>query len=656
MTESYNELSYGSHSCAKTGEQETGSDASTGPTKVTVFGCEPPVSARGGSSSATGDLSFFYDPDEAQANCFDLSGEAHSKNHDSDDFHENQRKKRKVGSSPKSDSENKNERKNPRRNGARSKAPKTSNMDLPDQRAFKTWSRWLVLEAENPAEPLHQGLQIFAIEMGFAEISTSITNIRQIKPGVYLFECPDARVSQIALNRNGKIFVDRKIKVTPHKSLNTSRGVIRQEELNWTSIEQLEEGLKPQGVTKVQRVSRKKGETTVQTHTYFLTFSKPSPPEYIKILSQNMKVTPFVQKPLQCFKCQKFGHPKDKCKGREICRKCGHESHENACTQAQICTNCKGDHAPNFRQCPAYKKEAHILKIRSEKKCSFAAAKKEVEGLYPEKSYAQVVSGKQVPRKAVSSIGIQSEKVQSRSGTVQFPPELPLPEAIHAEALFLARELRASLKEKSQTSLKKKDASMQFETDKGGPAPKPSRQPRACRSAERTPRSVKPPRSKPGGATEQTPKPAQDTPVSAPQATGGEQAKEPAPTPNPPDIQMEVPSSPTPQTAEGGQAPQPASKEVEMVEMAASSKSPTKGEGEKLPGSVPETPPIPFDEKVKKSGTKGGFVHGSNIPKRKWSRDRHRPGRSRSIESERGVVCFNRFSPFEDPEPPPEVD
>ena len=81
-------ISYGSHSCAKTGEQETGSDASTGPTKATVFGCEPPVSARGGSSSATGEFSFFYNPDEAQANCLNQSGEAHSGD-------ENPQKKRK---------------------------------------------------------------------------------------------------------------------------------------------------------------------------------------------------------------------------------------------------------------------------------------------------------------------------------------------------------------------------------------------------------------------------------------------------------------------------------------------------------------------------------------------------------------------------------
>ena len=43
------------------------------------------------------------------------------------------------------------------------------------------------------------------------------------------------------------------------------------------------------------------------------------------------------------FNCQKFGHGKKTCKGKEICAKCGQAGHSGSpCSNAMKCPNCAG--------------------------------------------------------------------------------------------------------------------------------------------------------------------------------------------------------------------------------------------------------------------------------------------------------------------------
>ena len=363
----------------------------------------PPLNPTGSDS-----FSFFYDSDLASASVEDLSGEAHSKNQ--------RLKRRKVDhSSPEliCTSENVAQENN--------------------------WFRYLVVEAVNPEESLSD-LSPFAIQKGFEGIHSSFSNnklITSIKPGIFLIKCMHEKVSKSALRWDSQTFVGRKIKVTPHRNLNTCRGVIYSKELGKEANP--EEKLKSQGVIKVHNVTKKKGESIVPTFTFFLTFAKPSPPEYVTCGWENCKVSLFVPKPLQCFNCQRFGHPKMKCKSKPVCGRCGHEAHEGSCKTDAVCINCKGDHAPNSKNCPSYKKEAAIQKLRAEKKMSFADAKREVELSQPEgrSSYAAVTKS-------------FSASQPCRAESLLLARELSdIPEAICAEVLTLIRDLRKSLREKT---------------------------------------------------------------------------------------------------------------------------------------------------------------------------------------------------------------
>ena len=275
--------------------------------------------------------------------------------------------------------------------------------DFEDLTVNGTWSRFLVVEPADPSQPLTK-LTPFAIQRGFEGISSKIQNVKKLRNGSFLVECPTQKISTTLLNWNGKKFVDRFISVTPHKALNTCKGVLRCSELKDVDDEEILEGLKSQGVTEVTRVMRKKDGEKIPTNTFFLTFALPKLPEKVKIGYLFEKISLFVPAPLRCFKCQKFGHSQGRCRKEAVCERCGHQAHDNACSQKPSCPNCNGDHPPSSRQCPTFLFEKEVQKIKTEQKVSFAEAKKKVEVLFPKTgtSYAKAVK-----QKLGSSQGVQ---------------------------------------------------------------------------------------------------------------------------------------------------------------------------------------------------------------------------------------------------------
>ena len=347
---------------------------------------------------------------------------------------------------------------------------------IPSQ-SGQCWPRFVVVEAENPSEPLSK-LSPWAIQKGFEGISPSITNIKcQGKNlGHYLVECPSEKISKMLMARNGTIFVDRKIKVSAHRTLNTCKGVVSSKIMGNFDFEHLARGLAEQGVTSLQRLTKGKGEDANPTNTYFLTFATPTPPEFIKIpYVKQIPVRMFIQKPLQCFKCWRFGHPQSKCQANAVCRHCGSQAHEGACPTPTKCGNCKGPHSPSDRSCPTYIKEATIQKVRAEQKISFAEARKFVEASAPKgKSFAEAAAPTNNQQKRHPNQQGQPPKAPVaapkpvRSQGTQFPDNLgsyELPDAIVAEALHLAQGLRESLKKN-----KTKTAASQFPSEAQPPA------------------------------------------------------------------------------------------------------------------------------------------------------------------------------------------
>ena len=133
-------------------------------------------------------------------------------------------------------------------------------------------------------------------------------------------------------------FVDRPVRVSIHKALNSSRGVIRCHELSGMTEMEIRTELQEQGVVEVHKVTVKKDTEKVLTNTLFLTFNTPDLLKEITVGYLKVKVALFVPNPMRCFNCNKFGHTSQRCKVAAKCPGCGKDKHECLCEGPKLCS------------------------------------------------------------------------------------------------------------------------------------------------------------------------------------------------------------------------------------------------------------------------------------------------------------------------------
>ena len=153
-----------------------------------------------------------------------------------------------------------------------------------------------------------------------------------------------------------KTFHTTKCRAYPHEKLNSSKGVIRSREFALATKDEIASALGKQGITNIKRIYIRKGEQRIQTNTYILAFNKPRTPNEVKIGYCIEGVEQYVPVPLRCFKCQKFGHHREVCRGRQTCAKCGEKDPDHAeedCMKEIRCENCQQDHPVYASTCAA---------------------------------------------------------------------------------------------------------------------------------------------------------------------------------------------------------------------------------------------------------------------------------------------------------------
>ena len=190
-----------------------------------------------------------------------------------------------------------------------------------------------------------------------------------------------------------KTFCGLKCTVTPHKSLNTSKGIVRCPALSKQSCEHILEFMGEQGVTDVRRINVHRDGALKPTNTFVFTFDSPVLPANVKIGFIQAKVDVYIPNPLRCYKCQVFGHHENKCGRQAICVNCSMPEHcaSGQCQRPAKCANCSGDHSANSKDCPQWEKERKILKIKCENNLSFPEARKQFEQFYQARTYASAV-------------------------------------------------------------------------------------------------------------------------------------------------------------------------------------------------------------------------------------------------------------------------
>ena len=93
-----------------------------------------------------------------------------------------------------------------------------------------------------------------------------------------------------------KTFCGLKCSVTPHSSLNTSKGIICCSALSRVTSDDIKEGMAEQGVTDVRRNTVRHDGIIKPIYTFVLTFNSPNLPTVVKIGFMQVKVDVYITK------------------------------------------------------------------------------------------------------------------------------------------------------------------------------------------------------------------------------------------------------------------------------------------------------------------------------------------------------------------------
>ncbi|GFW10869.1 uncharacterized protein TNCV_4919881 [Trichonephila clavipes] len=210
----------------------------------------------------------------------------------------------------------------------------------------------------------------FAIQKALIGIGGEPKSVKRLRSGDLLIETTSSL--QTKSFRLAKSFLNSPVTVSPHKSLNSCRGVISEPDLLGTSVSEILEGFSDQGVTQVRRITIKKDSTIVPTKHLILTFNSPKLPNTIKAGYLNSKIHPYIPNPLRCFKCQRFGHSQTSCRGQFTCSRCASVGHSSTdCTLEPKCVNCTQSHPSDSKLCQKWKLEKQIQELKTNRNISY---------------------------------------------------------------------------------------------------------------------------------------------------------------------------------------------------------------------------------------------------------------------------------------------
>jgi hypothetical protein len=251
-----------------------------------------------------------------------------------------------------------------------------SDSDSDDNINNTTWPRFLLIQSSDDQKPLRK-LSPFAVLKGIEGLAGTPDEVQRLRSGDILVKVSRRCHSDNLLRSS--VLVDIPITVSSHRTLNSSKGVIRSRDFIDCPEEEMLLHLRKEGVTHVKRISIKRNGEVKNTGTLILTFGSPVLPTCVKCAYLNITVDPYIPNPLRCFKCQRFGHHRQNCKRSSACARCGADHDDASCNAAHHCINCDGDHTAFSRDCPMWIKEKAIQSLKVSKCISFPEARKFVE-------------------------------------------------------------------------------------------------------------------------------------------------------------------------------------------------------------------------------------------------------------------------------------
>ena len=151
------------------------------------------------------------------------------------------------------------------------------------------WPRFLIMEAADPNIPLN--LNAFVLKKAIDGMANAeLDNVKHMKSGRVFIEVETKQQCKNLL-KTTKLLGYSPVIVSPHRTLNSSKFVIKCEELDKMDEEEIKKELQPQGIIDVKRIA-------IRYSLYFLTIKGQTIPKKIniyisKVIRKNKLISPF---------------------------------------------------------------------------------------------------------------------------------------------------------------------------------------------------------------------------------------------------------------------------------------------------------------------------------------------------------------------------
>ena len=200
---------------------------------------------------------------------------------------------------------------------------------------------------------------------------------RSLPSGPILVVCKDA--TQVTKLLNVNTFLGVPVETEVAYNFNTVQGVISDPSICDMPMETIKEKLKSQHVVNVRPIYS--GTDRTKTNYVAISFRLKKLPRRIFLGRERHNVSPYRVYANQCTNCWWFGHKAVKCTRPQVCKRCakkGELDHNyESCTLVNgnfNCKNCNGNHTADDKDCPAWRKQSAVAKIRSNYQVSFKRA------------------------------------------------------------------------------------------------------------------------------------------------------------------------------------------------------------------------------------------------------------------------------------------
>ena len=197
--------------------------------------------------------------------------------------------------------------------------------------------------------------------------------------------------------------------IKPHRTFNYSKGCVYNYDLYELSEEEIL-NLCPDSVHKISKIRSSR-------NMVLLTFFGSFLPDSIRIGPLHLRVRPFLDRPLQCYGCYKYGHGKKNCTETPRCGNCSAlDSHPtDECESNSYCFYCRDGHPVRSRQCSQYRLEQDILHLANTQFISLGSARRELHYRHKAATGVTTYASSLGTRSSAQSASVrQSSHVSSR--------------------------------------------------------------------------------------------------------------------------------------------------------------------------------------------------------------------------------------------------